>query len=124
MIEGRNRPHKRLKVWQKSMELVKNIYAITKKFPSEEKYALASQMQRAAVSIASNISEGAARNTNKDKVHFYYIARGSISELDTQLEISFGVKYITNQELETTLQVLYETSSMLQGLIKSVKDKQ
>jgi four helix bundle protein len=76
--------HKRLEVWQKSIQLTKVVYEVTSKLPADEKFGLVSQMRRAAVSIPSNIAEGSARQTNKDALHFFAIARGSLSELDTQ----------------------------------------
>src|SRR3989344_2032733 len=81
-------------VWQKAHLLVLQIYKITRIFPSYEKFALVIQMQRAAVSITSNISEGFARRSKKEKLQFYYMALGSLSELRNQLLISRDLKYI------------------------------
>ncbi len=82
------RKHYELKVWQESITLVKEIYQMTQFFPSQEMYGLTTQMRRAAISISSNIAEGAARNTDKEFINFLMIARGSLSELDTQILIS------------------------------------
>ena len=79
--------HKKLKAWREAIELVKVIYEITSRLPPEEKYGLTSQMRRSAISIPSNIAEGAARQTKKESVQYYMIARGSLSELDTQVEL-------------------------------------
>jgi four helix bundle protein len=76
-----------LKVWQYSMKLVISVYAITRQFPKEELYGLVSQMRRAAVSIPSNIAEGKGRLTDRDRIHFYLQARGSLLELETQILI-------------------------------------
>ncbi|MDA8098296.1 MAG: four helix bundle protein [Nitrospiraceae bacterium] len=76
------RPHKKLKLWEKLMSLVEELYAITGHFPAHEQYGLVAQMRRAAVSVASNIAEGSARKGKLEKVHFFTMAKGSLSELD------------------------------------------
>lgn len=78
---------KDLEVWKRSMDLVTQIYRITQNFPVNEQYGLTSQMRRAAVSIPSNIAEGQGRHNSKEFIHFLYIAKGSLAELDTQLQI-------------------------------------
>jgi four helix bundle protein len=118
-----DKPHKKLKVWQLAMDIVSDVYRLTESFPSEEKFGLTSQMRRCAVSIPSNISEGAARNTHKEFVNYLHIAQGSLAELDTQLEIALRLK-MTNQESWTNMDAkLLEEDKMLSGLIHSVKDK-
>jgi len=118
-----DKPHKKLKVWQLAMDIVMDVYRLTESFPSEEKFGLTSQMRRCAVSVPSNISEGAARNTQKEFINFLHIAQGSLSELDTQLEIALRLK-LTNQESWTTMSTkLLEEDKMLSGLIRSIKDK-
>jgi four helix bundle protein len=112
-----SRPHKSLLVWQESIQLVINIYAITDQLPPEEKFGLISQMKRASVSIPANIAEGAARKGNKEFIQFLHIASGSLSELDTLKGIIFRLKYInekTNTELEEQMD---KVSALLQGLI-------
>lgn len=113
--------HKDLDVWQKSIVLVENIYALTSFFPKEEIYGITNQMRRAAVSISSNIAEGSARQGNKEFANFLYIALGSLSELETQLIISKNLRYHSNEiifaELETVRKLLI-------GLIKYIKAKQ
>ena len=111
--------HKDLIVWNKSMELVVEIYKLSAKFPEEEKFGLTSQMRRAAVSVPSNIAEGAARNSTKEYIRFLYIALGSLSELETQVLISNRLMYI-NDLLEETIS---EIRKMLLSLIKSLKNK-
>ena len=86
--------HKKLKVWQESMHLVKTVYQLTKRFPQEELYGLTHQMRRAAVSIPSNLAEGAARESKKEYAYFINIARGSLSELDTQVKIAQMLDYV------------------------------
>ena len=82
------RPHEKLQTWIESADLVLNIYKATEKFPKEEKFGLTSQIRRAAVSIPTNIAEGAARNSSKEFAHFVSIAQGSASELETELIIA------------------------------------
>ncbi len=117
------RPHKRLDVWQKGMELVTSIYTYTEKFPNREQYGLSSQMRRAAVSVPSNIAEGAARTTEPDKLRFYHIARASLSELDTQIEIAVRLKYIGAEDAETLQMMMDSVSRLLQGFIDSIRSK-
>ena len=115
------RPHRKLEVWQRSMELVKTIYELTKEFPKEEIYGLSSQMQRSAVSIPSNIAEGAARKSKAEFLHFLSIAQGSLSELDTQLEVAYMLGYIDEEKRKETLAEITSIFKLLSGLIRSVK---
>ena len=112
------KPHKDLDVWKKSIQCVKKIYEITSKFPDTEKYGLTNQMRRCAVSVPSNIAEGAGRNSKKEFKQFLYISLGSISELETQLIISTELNYQMDNSL---LDELNEIRKMLFGLIKSIK---
>ena len=89
-----NRPHKGLKVWQQSVDLVVNIYKATETFPRDQVYVLSAQMQRAAISVPSNIAEGMAKSGNKDRRRFLEIAQGSLSELDTQVEIALRLGFL------------------------------
>jgi four helix bundle protein len=93
------KPHKKLDVWQKSVDLVRKIYELTKIFPKAEDYGLTNQMRRAAVSIPANIAEGAARQTKKEFIQFLHIFQGSLSELDTHLEIAKRLQYIGQKEI-------------------------
>lgn len=90
--------HKDLKVWQESMDLVTDIYELVQNFPAEEKYNLTSQIKRSSVSIPSNIAEGAGRKSNLEFIQFLNIVSGSLSELETQLEIAIRLKFITENE--------------------------
>jgi four helix bundle protein len=113
--------HKDLEVWKQSIGSVDAVYRMTKTFPPEELYGLVSQMRRAAVSIPSNIAEGAARASKKEFTQFLYIALGSVSELETQTIISKRLGYI-DQEGE----LLHQTETarrLLLGLIKHLKKK-
>ena len=113
--------HKDLDVWKKSMDLVEMVYRRTERFPDSEKYGLTNQIRRCAVSVSSNIAEGAARNTDKEFVQFCYIALGSLSELETQLLIAERLKYSQNIDI---LENVVEIRRMLLGLIKYLKSKQ
>ena len=115
--------HKDLKVWNDSIEFVTLVYQNTKLFPDDEKFALTSQIRRSAVSIPSNIAEGAARNSDKDFVRYLYIALGSAAELHTQLIIANNLGYLKTSEFESLSQNLESISKMTSGLIRSVKNK-
>lgn len=106
-----------LKIWQKGIALVKTIYVLTRKFPKYETLGLASQMQRSAVSIPSNIAEGHARQHTGEYRHFLYIALGSAAELDTQTVIAYELGYITKAELTKVEQDITEIRRMIYALI-------
>jgi len=114
--------YRELKIWQKSMDLVEKIYRLTFSFPKEEKYGLISQIQRCAVSIPSNIAEGAGRNSNKEFRNFLGIANGSINELSTQLELSIRIGYIKENDLSDISILLTEIQKMNFTLIKKFGD--
>jgi four helix bundle protein len=108
--------HKDLKVWQESKDLVTHIYTLTSKFPKEEIYSITAQIKRAAISI--NIAEGAARDSNKEYIHFLYIALGSVAELDTQLLIAKDLNFLNEKEFNEISEKLDNIGKMLSGLIK------
>jgi four helix bundle protein len=115
------RKHHELRVWSEAISLVKEIYRITSMFPREELYGLISQMRRAAVSVASNIAEGAARSGNREFMHFLYMARGSLSELETQVTVAKELGYLHNDSrLDSKLDA---TFGLLGGLIKSLQER-
>ncbi|WP_164108677.1 MULTISPECIES: four helix bundle protein [Sphingobacterium] len=115
--------HKDLDVWNKSMELVTAIYQLTKYFPKEETYGLTNQIRRSAVSVPSNIAEGAARKHNKEYIQFLYIALGSASELETQLLIAKNLNYYNEEQSTLLLDRNDRVRKMLVGLIKSVQNR-
>ncbi len=115
------KPHKKLEVWKQSMELVIKLYKIIEGFPKEEKYILIDQIKRSAISIPSNIAEGAGRHTKKEFINFLHIAQGSLSELDTQLEIALRSDYLTNDAHSILDKMMISIDKMLTGLIKSQK---
>ncbi|MFD2554357.1 four helix bundle protein [Sphingobacterium tabacisoli] len=92
--------HKDLKVWKESMLLVKDVYEMTNSFPPDERFTLGQQMRRSAISIPSNIAEGAGRRGNKEWIRFLNIALGSISELETQLEIAKVLEFVNDPTKE------------------------
>lgn len=94
MGTGPVQTHEQLDAWKLSMQLVKRVYELTKVFPVEERFGLAHQMRRAAVSVPSNIAEGAARNSSKEYAHFLNIARGSLAELDTQIKLAIMLEFM------------------------------
>ena len=110
--------HKDLDVWKESMKLAKQMYLVTAKFPKEETYGLVSQIRRSAISIPSNIAEGAARNSHKEFVQFLYISLGSLAELETQLLLSKEIGIIEGDQMENNIEHIRK---MLLGLIKYLK---
>jgi four helix bundle protein len=117
------KPHHKLKVWEKSRNFVKAIYQITTKLPDEEKFGLTSQMRRAAISIPSNIAEGAGRNSRKEFANFLGICQGSIAELETQILIGQDLVYFQNNLAKSLLDELDEISKMIIGLKKIITEK-
>jgi len=115
--------YKELKIWQKSVELAVHIYEITKSFPKEEIYGLTSQLRRSAISISSNIAEGAGRNTKKDFSNFLGISYGSSCELETQMIIAEKVKLIDQLALKSVQQRIDEIQKMNWSLKKSLTQK-
>lgn len=108
-------------VWKEGHKLVLLIYKLTKKFPKEELFALVPQMRRAAVSVTSNIAEGYGRSSQKDKIHFYFIARGSLTELENQTLISKDIGYISEGEFGETYEKILEVSRLLNSFIKNAR---
>jgi four helix bundle protein len=121
MKMGTLRTHFDLEVWKKSIELVKETYLVTKAFPTEERYGLTQQMRRAAISVPSNIAEGAARKSSKEFIQFLYIALGSLTELETQFIISKELDFIDSNE--AYLKMIKSIKVMLRGLIRSLEAK-
>jgi len=116
-----DKPHKKLDVWKVSMQLSRTIYHLTAGYPSEERFGLISRMRRAAVSIPSNLAEGAARTSNNEFRNFLSIARGSLSELDTQLDLSEQLGFITEQSRSELDRLMTRIDKMLYALYQSKK---
>lgn len=112
--------HKDLDVWKKAIELVEVVYQFTKKLPESEKFGLFSQLRRASVSVPSNISEGAARKSDKEFVQFCYIALGSLAEVETQLILC---QKLFNLKSEAELLKVEECMKLLLGFIRYLKNK-
>lgn len=109
-----------LKVWQLAMSLTEVVYKHCADFPRHEIYGLASQLQRAAISIPSNIAEGQARSSRKEFGHFLSIALGSLAELETQIILAHRLDYLANKDTELILQQAEEIAKMLKGLQQSL----
>lgn len=109
-------------VWQESHKLILLIYQVTRKFPREEIFGITAQMRRAAVSITSNIAEGFARRSKKEKIQFYYIAKGSLVELESQLFIVRDIKYLEYKDFELIYEQLSSARRLLVAFIKSTND--
>jgi four helix bundle protein len=115
------RDYKDLQVWQKGMELAKDVYRLTRDFPSDEKFGLVSQMRRAAVSVPSNLAEGQARNTTGEFVQFISHAEGSLAELDTQLRLAVALGFCKPSDAKAVGSQVIEIQKMLKGLRRKLK---
>ena len=113
--------YKNLDAWKLAMSLVKEVYTLTKKCPKEELFALTSQTKRASVPVPSNIAEGLGRQYKKDTVQFLYISRGSLYELETQLNIARMINIILEKELNDITQSVQNSLKVLNGLINSIE---
>lgn len=114
---------KELKVWQQSVDLAVDVYRMTKNFPSEERYGITSQIQRSAVSIPSNIAEGAGRNSNNEFNHFLGITSGSSNELETQIIIANRLDYLNTENFNQITKQIFDIQNMLSGLKSSLFKK-
>ena len=112
-----------LDAWKEGHRLVLMIYEITKKFPKEELYGLIDQIRRAVVSITSNLAEGFSRQSFKEKVQFYYLARGSVTELQNQLLIARDIGYINNEQFQKIANQSILVHKLITGLIKATKSR-
>ena len=117
----RNKPQKKLDVWRKSLGLVEEIYRLVGRLPRSEEFGVANQIKRSAVSIAANIAEGAGRQTKKEFIQFLHMAQGSLSELDTHLEILNKLGYLDNSPAIQRILLMDDIDRMLTGLIRSLK---
>lgn len=112
---------KELKVWHNGMEIVEDLYALVQMFPAEEKYGLKSQMKRAAISIPSNIANGAGRSSNVEFINFLNISNGSSYELETQLILSTKLDFAAEDDITQILQKIEELQKMNYALINKLK---
>ena len=111
--------YRKLNVYHKSMELVTNIYRLSRSFPEDEKFGLSNQIQRAVISVPSNIAEGMGRFSNKERIHFLEIANGSLMEVMCQLEAAKLLGYISQLQFDEQELFISETTRMLVGLRKN-----
>ena len=111
-----------LVVWQEAHKLVLETYVVTKKFPRDELFALTSQMRRAVISITSNIAEGFSRKSKKEKTQFYTIAKGSLTELESQFFAARDIGYINISEFENISRRINSTHRLLSAFIKSTSN--
>ncbi len=112
---------KDLSAWREAHTLVIDVYRVTKKFPREEFFGIVNQMRRAAVSVTSNIAEGFSRNSYKDKIQFYAIAQGSLTELESQLIVARDLGYLLSTESTSIQEQTLKAHKILNGLLKSSK---
>lgn len=115
--------HKDLNVWKLAVDLADEIYKVTESYPTDELYAMVSQMRRAATSISINIAEGYGRGSGQETIHFLYIALGSASELDTQIILSQRIGYIDRTITEDLASKTTIVRKMINSLISSIKQK-
>ena len=113
------KPHKKLDAWKLAMDLVIDVYkTTTERFPSKEKYSLTDQIRRATISIPSNIAEGAARQTKKEFTNYLHMAQGSLSELDTQVELARRLGYLDEETFRILDKRMERIDKMITGLIR------
>lgn len=114
---GTIRSYRELDVWKQARSLVKSVYQLSNNFPKTEQYGLVSQLRRAAISVPSNIAEGCGRNHYKDSIQFFFVARGSLYEIETQLILSSDLGFILEDELNKELEQVTQCKKLLNGFI-------
>jgi four helix bundle protein len=122
-MEANVKSFRDLKVWQKSIDLVEQVYDLTDQFPGDELYSITQQIRRCTVSVPSNIAEGSARNSTNDFIRFLHISKGSLAELETQIIISRRRNYLSQQDSEHINHRIQEIDYMLYRLIERLKAK-
>ncbi|WP_299337965.1 four helix bundle protein [uncultured Psychroserpens sp.] len=118
------RDFRKLDIWKNGLDIVKFVYLLTDKLPSEEKFGLRSQLTRASVSIPSNIAEGCSRNSDIEFKRFLEIAMGSLFEVETQLLIAQKLEFLNKEELKSILELLNTEAKMINSLINKIKNSQ
>ena len=114
---GKIESYQDLEVWKQTKDLVRIIYQLTKTFPKEEQFGLTNQIRRAAVSIPTNIAEGCGRNHSKDSIQFFFISRGSLYEVETQIILAHDLGFISSQEQESIILKIKSCKRLLNGFI-------
>lgn len=120
---GKVETYQDLEVWKQAKSLVQHIYKLTRSFPKEEQFGLVNQLRRAAVSIPSNIAEGCGRNHFKDSIQLFFISRGSLYEVETQILIAADLKYISKEEMDQTIADVKSCKRLLNGFINYYQSK-
>lgn len=115
------RPHQKLDLWRRAIDFVVAIYRLTEQFPKEEKFGLTSQLRRAAVSVAANVAEGAARTSTKEFRRLLSHSQGSASEVDTELLIALRLNYLSERDYKSLNKDLDDVGRMITGLSQSLK---
>jgi four helix bundle protein len=110
-----------LNAWKLAHQLVVSIYKLTQSLPKKEKYALGDQLRRAAIPITSHIAEGFSRQSNKEKIQFYYTAKASLTEVQNQILVCRDVKYIPNKKFQDLAELSVNVSKLIYGMIRSLK---
>ena len=121
-MPGKVESYRDLEVWQKAMDLAAAAYGLTESFPSHQQFGLRTQIQRAAVSVPSNIAEGHGRSSTREYLHHLAIARGSLMELETQVELAVRLRFAKDPVAEDVLKAAAECGRMLHGLIRRLKE--
>jgi four helix bundle protein len=119
-MKSKIRTYRDLDIWKKGIELVKEIYRLTEKFPKQEMYCLVPQMRRSAISVPSNVAEGFRRYHNKEYRQFLYVSLGSCAELETQVTIAKELKYIKKDEEDILLERSDHICRMISNLLKKL----
>lgn len=119
-MDKKIKTYRDLNIWKSAIELVKDIYRLTEKFPKQEMYGIVSQMRRSAISIPSNVAEGFKRYHNKEYRQFLYVTLGSCAELETQITIAKVLKYIQEEKETTLLERLDHIGRMITSLLKKL----
>ena len=118
------RPHERLDLWKRSIDFVVAIYRLTDNFPKEEKFGLTSQLRRAAVSVAANVAEGAAKTSTKDFRRYLSNSQGSASEIETELQIALRLNYVDEADFKILSKDLDDVGRMITGLSRSLQRRE
>lgn len=111
---------KDLLTWQEAQDLAVTVYAVTRCFPDEEKFGLTNQLRRAAVSVGSNIAEGFSRQSYKEKLQFYHIAKGSLTEVESQIDLAYRIKYLSHEDFTLLDNKLHIIGKLLTALTRNI----
>jgi four helix bundle protein len=122
-MSDKAKTHRDFEVWRDAMDLVAEIYRLTKAFPKDELYGLVSQMRRAAVSVIANIAEGAARQSRKEFIQYLSVSRASLSELEAELSISERLEYTSGDQTEKLMESIRNVGTQLSAIIRTLRNK-